>query len=43
MSGALDENISSQLDSLITLEKYDLGNDEYKTKLIKYVNQLVRV
>ena len=43
MSGALDENISSQLDSLITLENYDLGNDEYKTKLIKYVNQLVRV
>ena len=43
MSGALDENISSQLDSLITLEKYDLGNDEYKTKLITYVNQLVRV
>ena len=43
MSGALDENISSQLNSLITLEKYDLGNDEYKTKLIKYVNQLVRV
>ena len=43
MSGALDENISSQLDSLITLEKYDLGHDEYKTKLIKYVNQLVRV
>ena len=43
MSGALDENISSQLDSLITLEKYDFGNDEYKTKLIKYVNQLVRV
>ena len=43
MSGALDENISSQLDSLITLEKYDLGNDEYKTKLIKYFNQLVRV
>ena len=43
MSGAIDENISSQLDSLITLEKYDLGNDEYKTKLIKYVNQLVRV
>ena len=43
MSGALDENISSQLDSLITLEKYDLGNDEYKTKLINYVNQLVRV
>lgn len=43
MSGALDEHISAQLDSLITLEKFDLGNDEYKTKLIKYVNQLVRV
>ena len=43
MSEALDEHISAQLDSLITLEKFDLGNDEYKTKLIKYVNQLVRV
>ena len=43
MSEALDEHISEQLDSLITLEKFDLGNDEYKTKLIKYVNQLVRV
>lgn len=43
MSGALDENISSQLDKLITLEQYDLGDDEYKTELIKYVNQLVRV
>ena len=43
MSGALDEHISAQLDSLITMEKFDLGNNEYKTKLIKYVNQLVRV
>ena len=43
MSGALDEHISAQLDSLITLEKFNLGNNEYKTKLIKYVNQLVRV
>ena len=43
MSGALYENISSQLDKLITLEQYDLGDDEYKTELIKYVNQLVRV
>ena len=43
MSGALDENISSQLDKLITLEQYDLGDNKYKTELIKYVNQLVRV
>ena len=43
MSEALDEHISAQLDSLITMEMFDLGNDEYKTKLIKYVNQLVRV
>lgn len=43
MSDALDENISSQLDKLITLEQYDLGDNEYKTELIKYVNQLVRV
>ncbi len=43
MSGALDENISSLLDKLITLEQYDLGDNEYKTELIKYVNQLVRV
>ena len=43
MSGALDENIGAQLDLLITAEQFDLGNEEYKTKLIKYVNQLMRV
>lgn len=43
LQGSLDENISGLLDKLITAERFDLTDDEYKTKLIKYVNQLVRV
>lgn len=43
LAGALDENILGQLDSLITESSYDPESDEEKSKLIKYVNQLVRV
>ena len=43
MNGALDDNIGGQLDQLITSEAFDLSNEEYKIKWIKYVNQLVRV
>ena len=43
MKGSLDENISSQLDELITASNFDLDNEEYKSRVIKYVNQLVRV
>lgn len=43
MKGALDENISGQLDSLIVEDKFNLADDDYKCKLIKYINQLVRV
>ena len=43
LQGSLDENISGQLDKLITADHFDLSDDEYKTKLLKYVNQLVRV
>lgn len=41
--GGIDESISAQLDELLTAENYDIQNDEYKNKVIKYVNQLVRV
>ncbi|MCI6119091.1 MAG: alpha-E domain-containing protein [Prevotella sp.] len=43
LQGSLDENISGQLDKLITADHFDLSDCEYKTKLLKYVNQLVRV
>ena len=43
LQGSLDENISGQLDKLITADHFDLSDSEYKTKLLKYVNQLVRV
>ena len=43
MAGLLDENISSQLDQLITTSQYDLDDEDYKSKVMKYVNQLVRV
>lgn len=38
-----DINIMDQLDELLTIEKFDLTNDEYKYKIIKYINQLIRV
>lgn len=43
LEGMLDNQIKAQIDDLLTEEKYDLKDDEYKFKLIKYVNQLVRV
>lgn len=43
LAGSLDENIRGQLDILISEDKYDPDDDEYKARLIKYVNQLVRV
>lgn len=39
----IDDNIKSQLDDLIVEERFNLDDSEYKYKLIKYVNQLVRV
>ena len=43
MTGALDANIESQLDNMIVESQFNLSDAEYKGKLIKYVNQLVRV
>ena len=43
LPGLLDDHIESQLDSLIIREKFDLGNLEYKNKLLAFVNQLARV
>ncbi len=39
----LDQNISRQLDELITEKEFNLDDMDYKIKLIKYINQLVRV
>lgn len=39
----LDENMEHQLDALITEEQFNLDDQDYKFKLIKYINQLVRV
>ena len=38
-----DENIEEQLDSLIVQERFNLNDVEYKYKLLKFINQLVRV
>ena len=43
LPGLLDDHIESQLDSLIIREEFDLGNLEYKNKLLAFVNQLARV
>ena len=42
MPEMVDGNLEAQLDELIVADAFDLSNLEYKTKLIKYVNQLVR-
>ena len=43
MDDILDDHIMAQLDQLITEEKFCLDDTDYKYKLIKYINQLVRV
>ena len=43
MTGALDANIESHLDNMIVESKFNLDDPEFKGKLIKYINQLVRV
>lgn len=43
MTEMLDDHILAQLDELIKEEAFCLEDSEYKFKLIKYINQLVRV
>lgn len=43
LPGLADENIEEQLDSLIVQDRFNLNNVEYKFKLLKFINQLVRV
>ncbi|MDO4159365.1 MAG: alpha-E domain-containing protein [Prevotellaceae bacterium] len=43
MDEMIDGNIEKQLDELIVVEKFNLNDMEYKYRLIKYVNQLIRV
>lgn len=42
MPEMIDRNIEGQLDVLIADDLFDLNNQEYKYKLIKFINQLVR-
>ena len=39
----VDDHISEQLDALLTPEQFCIHDNEYRQKLIKYINQLVRV
>ncbi len=43
MDDILDDHIMAQLDQLIVEDKFCLDDTDYKNKLIKYINQLVRV
>ncbi len=43
MEDILDDHIMAQLDELIVEDKFCLDDTDYKYKLIKYINQLVRV
>lgn len=39
----VDEHINGRIKELLTADKFNLGDTEYKYELIKFVNQLVRV
>jgi len=41
--GFADDMIENQLNDLMAEETFNLGNEEYKHKLLKFINQLVRV
>lgn len=43
MDEMVDEHIAAQLDTLLTEEQFAAGDADYTMKLIKFVNQLVRV
>ena len=43
LPGLPDEHIQEQLDTLVTREQFNLGNVEYKNKLLAFVNQMIRV
>ena len=43
MPGMVDENIEGQLNNLIIRERFNLEDEESKCKLLKFINQLVRV
>ena len=43
MSTIVDDHIERQLNSLIIEERFNLNDVEYKSKLLKFINQLVRV
>lgn len=43
MDEMVDEHIAAQLDALLTEEQFAAGDADYTMKLIKFVNQLVRV
>jgi len=43
MPQIIDDDIENQLDVLTIRERFNLGDAEYKNKLLKSINQLVRV
>lgn len=43
LPASVDQNIANQLDALLVEEAFDLSDEEYKQKLIKYINQMIRI
>lgn len=43
LPASVDSNIANQLDALIVEEAFDLSDDEYKQKVIKYINQMIMI
>jgi hypothetical protein len=43
MPNIVDEDIEGELNNLIIKERFNLNDIEYKNKLLKLINQLVKV
>ena len=43
IDGLVDYNIKGQLDRMLTGKAYDIDNDEYRFKALKFIGQLVRI
>ena len=43
MPNIVDEDIEGELNNLIIKERFNLNDMEYKNKLLKLINQLVKV
>ena len=43
LPASVDSDVAGQLDALIVEEAFDLSNEEYKQKVTKYINKMIKI